>query len=519
MRKGATSVAFAGALSRLAGLVRERLFARYLGTSDFADAYSAAMRIPGLMESVMGDRVFASAFIPRYSRLLSEGADREARHLARSVGLAHLTAVVAVVVAGVLAAPLLVGVIASGFESEKAALTVRIVRILFPTMGLIVMGAWCLAVLNSHRRFFLPYAAPIISAIAISTALVVAGRTETPADIAVAAAWGALIGALLQLLVQLPFVFRAIGRGDDTAPADRTHRRAVGKNIGPTAVRGVVQRLGMWIEVGIAGFLSTGAIAGLEYARMLYGLPFTVFTVSIAAALLPEISSTLGGESESDRLVPRLNSALRHAAFLLIPCAVAFITLGDVIAGAVYQNGAFTGDDARYVWAILGALGIGLVGSSMGGMYATAFYALGDTMTPLRAALVRLALRVAMGVTFAIPVTRAFGLDPRWGAAGLGAAIGISGWLEFALLRLWLFRRLGSKPERATGAIFGLWGIALSAGGVAWIIKLWLPELGPIATAVPVLGSYAVVYLLATSLLGFPESKTLWSQLRTVTRS
>ena len=516
MRRGATQVALAVSLSRIAGLIRERIFAQYLGTSDAADAYGAALRIPMLMDSVFGDRVMSSAFIPRYSRLLAEGSRAESTRLAWAVASIQSLMVAAVVLAGVLLAPHLVAWIAPGFGVEKAALTVRLVRILFPAIGLLALGSWCLGVLNSHRRFFLPYIVPILSAGSISAAVIWAGSGRDRADIAVAAAWGALAGAALQVLAQLPWVVRAAGHGRAGRESAGEHLREVGRNALPATARGLVGRLGTWVEVAIAGFISTGALAGLNYAQLLYSLPVGLFTVAISAAMLPELSAaTADSSTVVSKLAVALDSALRHTAFLLVACAVAFIALGDVITAAVYQGGHFTSDDVVYVWVILAASSVGLVGSSMGGLHATAFYAIGDAKTPLRAALVRLGARAVLGVLLGIPMVRLLGLEPKWGAAGLGAAIGISGWVEFLLLRRWLDDRLGLvRSPQFVPYLITLWLIAALAATAAWVVKLAIPAEGPITRAAAVLGTYGIAYLGITLVAGLREPRTLLTQLR-----
>jgi putative peptidoglycan lipid II flippase len=520
MRKGATRVVTAVSLSRLAGLIRERIFAQYLGTSAAADAFGAAFRIPMLLEQVLGDRVFSSAFIPRYSRLLAEGAGAQAARLARTVAAIHVLIVSGIVVAGVLLAPLLVAAIAPGFDAATADLTVRLVRILFPTAGLLVLGSWCLGVLNSHRQFFLPYIVPVLSAAATSAGLLLAGRESGTPQIAEAAAWGALVGALLQVLAQLPLVVRVMEPPAPRSEGVRADLQAVGSNALPAAARGLLSRLGTWIEVAIAGFVSTGAIAALNYAQLLYSLPAGLFTVAISAALLPEISSASAQPGTlAHRLAGPLDSALSHTAYLLIGSAVAFIALGDVLVAAVYLGGRFGTEDVNYVWAILGASSIGIVGASMGGLHATAFYAIGDARTPFKASVIRLAVRAVLGVVLAIPVVRMLGIDPKWGAAGLGAAIGISGWIEFLFLRRWLRDRIALPATPGfVPYLIRLWAIAAIAAAVAWLVKLALPTGQPIARAAAVLGTYGVVYVGLTLAARMREPLSFLAQLRDVLR-
>jgi putative peptidoglycan lipid II flippase len=271
----------------------------------------------------------------------------------------------------------------------------------------------------------------------------------------------------------------------------------------------------MWVEVAIAGFVSTGAIAALNYAQLLYSLPVGLFTMAISAALLPELSAAAAhGETLAAHIIDALNSALRHTAYLLVGCAAAFIALGDVMVTAVYRGGQFGAGDVAYVWAILAAMSIGLVGVSMGGLQATAFYALGDTRTPLRAAAIRLGARAVLGVVLAIPVPRLLGLDPRWGAAGLGAAIGMSGWIEFALLRRWLNDRLGLAARNIVPFLRALWASAVAAAAVAWLVRLSIPVTDPIVRAVAILGTYGAAYVAITLVAGMREPVAFLAQLR-----
>jgi putative peptidoglycan lipid II flippase len=160
-------------------------------------------------------------------------------------------------------------------------------------------------------------------------------------------------------------------------------------------------------------------------------------------------------------------------------------------------------------------MSVGLVGVSMGGLYATAFYAIGDTRTPLKAAVIRLAVRGVLGVLLAIPAVRLLGLDPRWGAAGLGAAIGISGWIEFALLRRWLDERLGLVRSPHLGAfLLRLWAIAAVAAAAAWLVKLGLPTLHPVARAAATLGVYGAGYIGLTLAAGMREPLSLLASVR-----
>ena len=330
-------------LSRIAGLVRESIFAHYLGNSSAADAFKAGFRIPNILQNLFGEGVLSASFIPVYSRLLSEGDAETADLLAWSVGALLSLAVAILVAAGVLFTPYLIDAIAPGFHGAKRDLTIRLVQILFPGAGLLVVSAWCLGVLNSHSRFFASYTAPVAWNIAIITALMVYGPRSTQDGLAVKAAWGSVAGAALQIVVQLPQTLPLLGRIRLHFTRVRQELRNVFKNLMPViASRGVAQVSG-YIDNLLASLLPTGAVAGLNYAQILYLLPVSLFGMSVAAAELPTMSRVSGATGEqAAALRARLNAGLRQISFLVVPSAAAFLIIGDVIVALLFQSGEFS---------------------------------------------------------------------------------------------------------------------------------------------------------------------------------
>jgi putative peptidoglycan lipid II flippase len=501
-------------LSRIVGLVRNRVFAHYFGTSDAADAFNAAFRIPNFLQNLFGEGVLSASFIPVYAGLRAQGEDAEAERVARAVAALLGLATAALVLLGVVLTPYLIAVIAPGFTGAKREVTIRLVRILFPGAGLLVLSAWCLGVLNSHRRFFLSYAAPVLWNVAIIVSLIAFGRGREPYRLAEIAAWGSVVGSLLQLGIQLPTVARLLEGLRPRLARDSIHVARVLRNFGPVFVgRGVVQ-ISAYVDTVLASLLPTGAVAGLSYAQVIYTLPVSLFGMSVSAAELPAMASATGTEAErAAQLRSRLTTGLRQIAFLVVPSAMAFLALGDVITGALYQSGAFTRSMTVYVWSILAGSAVGLLASTLGRLYASAFYALHDTRTPLRFAVLRVTLTIALGYLFAIPLPRWLGVDPRWGAAGLTASAGLAGWLEFLLLRRALNRRIG-ETGLPVALASRLWGAALVAAGVAWGLRLALRTLHPIPLAAVVLTAFGGVYFLVTDRLAIPESGAILRRLR-----
>jgi putative peptidoglycan lipid II flippase len=459
--------------------------------------------------------VLSASFIPVYARLEAQGRHEEARRVAGAVvGLLAL-AVALLVALGVTATPWLVYALAPGFAGAKRALVIRLVRILFPGVGLLVLSAWCLGVLNSHRRFFLSYAAPVIWNAAIITATLLAGRGTASETLVLWTAWGAVAGSLLQFAIQLPTVWRLTGGVPISSGRGDANVRTVLGNFVPAFVgRGAVQ-ISAFVDAILASLLPTGAVAALANAQTLYTLPVSLFGMSVAAAELPELSAVAGASEDANRaLRERLERGMRQVAFFIVPSAVALAALGQVIAGAVFQTGAFTGADASYVWAILAGSAVGLLASTLGRLYSSAWYALHDTRTPLRYALIRVGLTTVLGYLAAIELPALLGLASAWGAAGLTASAGVAGWVEFLLLRRSLDRRIGATRLPA-GYVLRLWGPALAAAAAGWGMLLVLHgRLGPIPTAILVLAPFGAVYFGGTFWLGVPLARELTARLR-----
>jgi putative peptidoglycan lipid II flippase len=458
--------------------------------------------------------VLSASFIPVYSRLLAQEDRDEARRVASAVGSLLALGVSLVVLVGVLVTPILVSIFTPGFDGEKREATIRLARILFPGAGILVLSAWCLGVLNSHGRFFLSYAAPVLWNLAIIGSLLAFGSGASGYALAEIAAWGSVIGSVLQFGVQLPAVVGLLGGVTPSLRRGADAARTVIRNSIPVFVgRGVVQ-ISAYVDTVIASLLPTGAVAGLSYAQVLYTLPVSLFGMSVSAAELPAMSSLTGTEEERATLLrTRLQGGLRQIAFFVVPSAVAFLALGDVVVGALYQTGAFTRAMTVYVWAILAGSAIGLLASTWGRLYASTYYALHDTKTPLRFGLVRVTLNIVLGYLFAIPLTAQLGVDPRWGAAGLALASGLAGWIELILLRRALERRLG--PTSAPVPFLArLWGSAAVAALVAWVVRLALGSQHPLVEALFSLGMYGVTYFAITAELRIPESRSVLARVR-----
>lgn len=501
-------------LSRVFGLFREALKTRYLGAGMQSDAFNAAFRIPNLLQYLFGEGVLSASFIPVYANLLARGDEREAGRVAGAVAAILGLVTALLVLLGVLLAPYIVVLIVPGFHGEKRDLAIRLLRVLFPGAGVLVLSAWCLGVLNSHRKFLVSYSAPVLWNLAMIGCLLWLGAREDLTRLAVALAWASVVGAVLQFLVQLPSVLRLVPQLRAVLDTASASVRTVVRNFVPVFFsRGVVQ-ISAFIDQLLSSFLPNGAVTMLFAAQTIALLPVSLFAMAISAAELPEMSSAVGtAEQVAEILRGRLTDGLRRIAFFVAPSALCFLVLGDVIVGALYQHGRWTPTYTRFTWGILAGSAVGLLASTLGRLYSSTYYALHDTRTPLRFAVIRVLLTSALGYLFAIPLPALLHVDPLWGTAGLTASAGLAGWVEFILLRARMNRKIGvtGVPPRY---IARLWASAAVAGACGFGLKQVVGGSSRIVGAVVVLGGYGLIYLALTYLQSIPEARGVVARLR-----
>ena len=469
----------------------------------------AAFRIPNFLNNLFGEGALSASFIPVYASLVARGEREEADRVAGAVFSILALAVSVIVLIGVLATPILIDAIAPGFSGETRELTIVLVRILFPGAGLMVLSAWCLGVLNSHHRFLLSYSASVVWNVAMIATLLLFGNGRELPWLAEILAWGSVVGSGLMFLVQLPIVLTLAPHLRFALDTASEHVRTVVRNFGPVFIsRGVVQLSG-YIDTLIASLLPTGAVAALLNAQTIGLLPVSLFGISVSAAELPAMAGAVGVESQGiPALQRRLNAGLRQIAFFVVPSAMAFLALGDVIAAAIFQTGRFTHEDAVYVWTILAGSAVGLLASTLGRLYSSTYYALRDTRTPLNYAIIRVGLTTVLGYLSAIPLPHYLGVNPMWGTAGLTASAGVAGWVEMLLLRASLNRRIG-RTGLPSSYVAILWFASAVGAAAGWGVKLALPRLHPAVAAIGILGAYGVVFLGIAVAFRIPEVQAM----------
>lgn len=464
-------------LSRVAGFAREAVFAYYFGATAVADVWRAALRTPNVLQNLLGEGTLSASFIPVYSAFLERGREQEAVRFA-GAALGILAAVsFGLALAGIALAPYLISLFFPRWEPWMQDLAVRLVRVLFPMTAVLVVSAWALGVLNSHRRFFLSYVAPVAWNLAMIAVLVGGGTglglaaAGREADLAVLLAWGGLVGAVLQLSVQVPGLIPllpdlplSLGRRvEGVAEAIRAFWPVL-------LARGVVNLSG-WLDLVVAHFLAVGAIAVLGYAQILYLLPISLFGMSIAAAELPELAR--GQQRDQGQLGERVAGALERNVLLLFGTATAFGALGDVFVAALFQRGEFGPASTVVTHAVLAGYALGLPASGSSRLLASAFYALRDTRVPARIAYLRVAVSLAASLLLMFPLDRIQVGELRLGAVGLALGASFGAWLEYFLLRQALERRIGPHAPPA-GRISRIAVAAGLACLIGWGAKAYL---------------------------------------------
>jgi putative peptidoglycan lipid II flippase len=527
-KRGAAAAALVAAgifLSRIVGLIRERVIATYFGAGLHADVFGAALRMPNVLQNLLGEGTLSASFIPVYSQLLGQGRTAEAGRVAGATFALLLAIAGAISLIGIALAPLLVTILTPGFEGQRRELTITVVRILFPMTGVLVLSAWALGILNSHRKFFIPYFAPVLWNVAIIAALILFSLQPDLDTLLIATSWGAFIGGLLQLGIQLPWVLRLDREIRLNSGRHEPAFREVVNNAIPAILgRGVVQ-LSSYVDMVLASLLAIGAVAHLRYAQSLYVLPVSLFGMSVAAAELPELAREHDGAV--DALRTRMVEALRRVAFFVVPSLVAYVLLGKFFVAGLYQAGRFSAANAQVVWLTLAAYSLGLLASTSTRAYQSAFFALRDTKTPARIATVRVTVSAIAGALLMVqfePITfqqftipggffanvRIDGLT--LGPVGLALGASIGAWLEWGLLRTRLTRRIGSIAV-GSWQYLRMFAAALIAAACSYGVSLLTSHLHPLLVLALVAAVFGAFYFAWAHAFGLAEAQAVFAPL------
>lgn len=539
-RSSSALVAIGILFSRISGVIREIVFSAFMGVGGAADSFGFATRIPNVLQMLLGEGTLSASFIPVYSGELEKDEEEAGRIAGAVASLLALVAAIIVVLSWIFAHQITWAIMLGRTDDPRFDLTVTLLRIIFPSAGLLVLSAWCLGILNSHRQFFLSYVAPVLWNIAQITAVVVAfyffgvgdtsltsfsrddALSDTATNVAVlgevaqVAAWGFLAGSALQFLVQVPSV-RRLAKGlkfglDNQRAGVREVIRRFG---GAVSGRGVIQ-ISAFADTILAGAITAGAVAALVKAQILYILPISLFAVSIAASELPELSRLKNPED----IRKRGEKGFAQICFFVSFTALAYVLLGDKIVGTLLERGEFNSDDTLLVWFTLGAYALGLVPSAVSRLTQNTLWSQGDTAGPAKVALIRVIIAIAVAAT-AMQLFDQIGSDDvrdllptlydegtrdsalRFGAMGITLGSAVAAWIEAFLLWRLADRAIpGVSPLVPVRKL--LPGLA-AAGIVALAMRVATDDMWPPLAALLAVGSAGLTYLVVCRLRGVRE--------------
>jgi len=504
--RAAGTVGFFTFLSRILGLVRDMVVARYFGSGMAADAFFVAFRIPNLLRRLFAEGSLSIAFIPVFTEYLQQKSRQDALELARVV-LTLLSLVLAIVtIAGVLASPWIVRIQAFGFGGigEKYELTVLLTRITFPYIFLISLVALFMGILNTLRHFAAPAAAPILLNVGIIAAVVWLSPYCSQPVIALAV--GVIIGGVLQVLLQIPWLVKTgVSLRPRWWPGHPGVRR-IGRLMLPAVFGSAVYQFNQFVGTLLASFLPEGSVSWLYYADRLVQFPLGVFAIAISTAALPSLSRQ-AAESGLHAFRETLEYAMRLVLFITLPAMTGLMVLGPLIIRVLFERGAFQATSTAMTTQALVFYCVGLWAFSGIRVLVSGFYALQDTKTPVNAAIIALVANIAFSLALMGPLRH----------GGLALALSLASSVQFAALALFLGKRVPGWNLRAVARTAGVsvFASGMMAGGIALPYRFWwnpgpqtgLPELVLGLSGLVALG--AAIYFGVSRLLGSRELNSM----------
>jgi len=458
-------------LSRLTGFARDLALGALLGAGPIADAFVVAFRLPNYFRAIFGEGAFNTAYVPSYARVLETEGGGEAKHFASQVFTILFVSQIVLLVFAFAFTPLLVRVIAPGFEAdpEKFALAVRMTRITFPYLFFITLATLHSGTLNAHGRFAVAAFAPVLLNLTMLAFLAVAFRFPNAGE---AASWGVAVSGALQLaLLMLAARRRNLLEGFARPRLSADIRQFFGA-LAPAVIGSAGVQIALLADSIIASMLPTGAVASIYYAERLYQLPIGVVGVAAGTVLLPQMSRRLAsGDKEGAARAQNRTAALTLA--LSAPFFVAFILVPEPIMRGAFLRGAFTAADAARSAAVLAAYGIGLLPIVLIRSAVASFQSRGDTMTPMFVSLGAIAVNVALKFVFYRSL----------GAAGLALATAIGAWLNLAGLTTIALARGLMRPDTHLGEVAA--AACCASGVLALALSVSLPAAAQFAATAP----------------------------------
>jgi putative peptidoglycan lipid II flippase len=446
-------------VSRVTGFARDVVMAAALGAGPIADAFLVAFRLPNHFRAIFAEGAFANAFVPRYARTLEADGLAAARAFADRLAAATLLVQAVLLAIALIFTPQVVGLLAPGLIDDRVRfeLAVALTRITFPYLALISLETLIAGTLNANQRFASAAAAPVLLNICMISALLMAALFPTAGH---AAAWGVLAAGVLQaLLVAADAERSGFGIRLKMPRLDEPTRKFLSA-LGPAIIGAGGVQLALFADTIIATFLPAGALSALYYADRIHQLPIGVVGIAVGIVLLPEMSRRLAAGDEHGAADAQ-GRAISLALLIAVPCAAAALAVPDLIMRALFARGAFTGADASAAAATLAAYATGLLPFVLLRSFVAPFHARGDTATPVKAALLAVAVNIFLKLV----------LVGELAQVGLALATAVGAWVNVLLLILFARQRGFEGPGVGADTVVRVLG-----AGVVLALALFLGQ-------------------------------------------
>ncbi len=465
-------------LSRVLGLVRDIVFARFFGAGVVMDAFFVAFKIPNIFRRFFAEGAFSQGFVPVFAEYDERGSRAEVKslvdHVAGTLGLVLFI----FTLVGVLAAPLLISLFGMGWlwspvpeDADKFALAVDMLRWTFPYLFFVSLTALAGGILNTYHRFGVAAFVPVLLNLTLITfAAFVSPYFARPG---MALAVGVFAAGIIQLGFMLPFLARLRMLPRPRWSAHHEGVRRIVRLMVPAIFGSSVAQINILFDTLIASFLVTGSISWLYYSDRLMEFPLGVFGIALATVILPNLSRQHAADSR-ERFAATLDWSMRLAILVVLPATVGLFVLAAPLLTTIFFGGAFTAEDVRMATPSLRAYAIGLSGFVFVKVLAPGYFARQDTRTPVRIGIIALVTNMILNIVIVVPWARS-GLDAPH--AGLAAATALSAFLNAGLL--WRGLRRDNVWRHAPG----LWRFGLQVVVACGVMAILLLTFAPPATA------------------------------------
>ncbi|MCU1329354.1 MAG: murein biosynthesis integral rane protein MurJ [Bryobacterales bacterium] len=504
-------VSAAVAFSRITGFARETVLGWLLGAGAIFDAYVLGYRVPNLARDLFAEGALASAFVPAFTRALATGNKEDARELSNITATLLLLIVGSISALGMWFSPVFVEAFASDFHAipGKFELAVRLVRIVFPFLPLVALAAQAQGILYAHHRFGLPAVSSSLFNIGSILFGITVGYWAGPQlgiQPVEGMAAGIVFGGIAQLLFQLPAVWKLGYAWRPRLNLQHEGVRQIFRLMGPAIISGAAIQINVLVNTNFAagirdasGHVMNGPVSWLAYAFRFQQLPLGLFGIPIAAAALPRLSRSAAAGNR-DEFRDTLARAVGMSFLATVPAAVGLAILSETMVGLVYEHGRFLPSDTRQTAIALTAYAIGIPGYALVKLLSPAFYALGDSRTPMLVSVGSILFNAVCAFT-AVEVL-------HLGTAGVALSLSLVAILNASALLLLMSRKIAGLHGTSMVRNFAKVALAASAMAVVCLGIVHLTSSRSLQALIGIPCSAAVYYLVATA-LRIPETATL----------